>query len=269
LLDGLSTGEIASELGEKYGWSDKQELRLKAFLVQHKEDVQGLVRRVDQFLSNAVQLLGALALIPILAIFFLRDGESMADALIRLIFPPDNYERIRAIADELHIMLTRYVRAQALLRAFSFAFYSAAMLLLSFPHAIALGLLGGVLEFIPAVGWITTAAAIITVGIVSHSHWIWMAVLLGIWRIAQDYFIAPRLMGRRLEIHPLAAIFALLVGAEIGGIVGIYLAVPLMAAIRVIWRARASPGEVRQTDSIVGLTPLENGRSVSQELRES
>ena len=66
-----------------------------------------------------------------------------------------------------------------------------------------------------------------------------MAALLLIWRLAQDYFLAPQIMGRRLAIHPLAAIFAVLVGAEIGGIVGIYLAIPLMASIAVIWRVRS------------------------------
>jgi len=95
------------------------------------------------------------------------------------------------------------------------------------------------LEFIPAFGWMSTFAAIISVGVVNHSHWIWMAVLLGIWRLIQDYFALPRVMGRNLAIHPLAAIFAVLVGAEIGGIVGIYLAVPVMASMRVIWRACA------------------------------
>jgi predicted PurR-regulated permease PerM len=64
-----------------------------------------------------------------------------------------------------------------------------------------------------------------------------MAVLLSAWRLIQDYYTTPRIMGRNLKIHPLAAIFAVLVGAEIGGIVGIYLAIPLMASLRVIWRA--------------------------------
>jgi len=81
--------------------------------------------------------------------------------------------------------------------------------------------------------------AIVGVGVVNHLHWIWMAALLAIWRVIQDYFTYPRIMGRHLSIHPLAAIFAVLLGAEVGGIVGIYLAVPLMASMRVMWRARA------------------------------
>jgi predicted PurR-regulated permease PerM len=87
-----------------------------------------------------------------------------------------------------------------------------------------------------------------------------MAALLGIWRVIQDYFASPQVMGHRLKIHPLAAIFAVLVGAEI--VVGIYLAVPLMASMRVIWRVgageqteegyhRPSNGDVKSPSGLV------------------
>jgi predicted PurR-regulated permease PerM len=52
-----------------------------------------------------------------------------------------------------------------------------------------------------------------------------------------DYWIAPRVVGHELEFHPLLAIFSVMVGGEIGGIVGIYLSIPLVAALRVIWKA--------------------------------
>jgi len=193
---------------------------------------------VDHFLSDSAQWLGSALLIPVLAIFFLRDGDHIADMLIRLFFFPRHRPRIYALANELHVMLTEYIRAQVLLCGFSFLFYLSSMILLRFPHAFALGMLGGLLEFLPALGWITTFAAIVGIGVVNHLHWIWMAVLLGLWRVIQDYFLTPRVMGSHLKIHPLAAIFALLVGVELGGIVGIYLAVPLMASLRVILRGR-------------------------------
>jgi predicted PurR-regulated permease PerM len=249
LLDGLSTGDIATELRGKYGWSEEQEFRFRAFLARHREDIQGLVRLVDRYLSSVAQVLGWLFLIPVLAIFFLRDGDHIADVLIQMFFPRDRRTKIRAVANELHIMLTRYIRAQVLLCGISFVFYAAAMLLLRFPHAIALAVLGGLLEFIPAVGWISTFAAITSIGMVNHSHWIWMAVLLGMWRLVQDYFISPRILGRQLEIHPLAAIFAVLVGADVGGIIGIYLAVPFMASMGVIWRVCAGPERRYPCDS--------------------
>jgi predicted PurR-regulated permease PerM len=51
-----------------------------------------------------------------------------------------------------------------------------------------------------------------------------------------DYWIAPAVMGHELEIHPLLAIFTVMVGGAVGGIVGIYLSVPFVAALRVVWR---------------------------------
>jgi predicted PurR-regulated permease PerM len=115
------------------------------------------------------------------------------------------------------------------------------MLLLGFPNAIVLGVLAGILEFIPVAGWMTAAVVIVTAGALGHAHWIWMLVLLVFWRFLMDYAIAPRVMGHELEIHPLLAIFTLMVGGAVGGIVGIYLSVPLVAALRVIYRRFASP----------------------------
>jgi predicted PurR-regulated permease PerM len=148
---------------------------------------------------------------------------------------------LRSLADELHVMLQRYIRAKVILGGLSFFYCSIAMLLLGFPNALVLGVLAGILEFIPVAGWMTAAAIIVTAGALSHSHWIWMLALLVVWRMLMDYGIAPRVMGHELEIHPLLAIFTLMVGGAVGGIVGIYLSVPLVAALRVIYRRFAPP----------------------------
>jgi predicted PurR-regulated permease PerM len=108
-------------------------------------------------------------------------------------------------------------------------------LVLGFPYAIALGLLGGALEFLPVVGWIISAAAILTVGFLTHSHWIWMAGLLVLWRLVQDYVNSPRIMGENVKLQPLTVVFALMVGGEVGGIAGVYLSVPTVAVLRIVW----------------------------------
>jgi len=260
VLDRLSTGDIASDLRGKYGWSEEQEFRLRFFLAKHKEQIQHLIPALDRYLSNTALILGWLLLVPILAIFFLRDGDHIANALIQLIFPRERRATMRATAHELHLILTRYIRAQLLLCGLSFLFYSAALLLLRFPYAIALASLGGLLEFIPVVGWSSTFAVIVGVGIVNHSHWLWMAVLLAFWRVLQDYVATPRIMGQQLKIHPLAAIFAVLVGAQLGGIIGIYLAVPVMAALPVIWRMSVGEeperGDRRCADASADARPI-------------
>jgi len=261
VLDRLSTGDIASDLRGKYGWSEEQELRLRFFLAKHKEQIQRLIPVVDHYLSNTAIIVGYLLLVPVLAIFFLRDGDHIANALIKWSFPRERRATIRAAAYELHLVLTRYIKAQLLLCGLSFLFYFAALLLLRFPHAAALASLGGFLEFIPVVGWTSTFAVIVTVGIVNHSHWIWMASLLGLWRVLQDYFATPRIMGEELKIHPLAAILAVLVGAELGGIIGIYLAIPLMATLRVILcmssgEEQTGMGYGRRTDDSADVRPI-------------
>ena len=229
----LATGDAATDLANKYNWSQSREAQLKAFLVRHGPEIRDRMNSAEQLATAAC---GAVAVIPILAIFFLSSGEALANQLIRVISTETNYESFRTLAAELHAMLQHYIRAKVILGSLSFAYASAILLILRFPHAIALGVLAGILEFIPMAGWITAAATIVTVGVLTQSHWIWMAALLGVWRVLMDYWIAPRVLGHELEIPPLIAIFTLMVGATVGGLPGVYLSLPLVAAFRVIWR---------------------------------
>jgi predicted PurR-regulated permease PerM len=238
LTEDLATGEIAISIGNKYGWSDSQELHLKEFLQSHREQTLRSVQSAERFTSSA---LATLIVVPILAIFFLADGRHMAEAVIQAVSSGDDREALSEIATELNVGLKRYIRAKVILGVCSFAFYSTAMLLLGFPHAIALGFLGGLLEFIPVVGWMSSASAVLLVGFFTHSHLIWMAVLLGLWRVCMDYLISPRVVGENLEIHPLLVIFAVMVGGKIGGIVGIYLSIPLMVVMRVLFQRWMAP----------------------------
>jgi predicted PurR-regulated permease PerM len=235
LVADISTGEIATQLGKKYGWSEPQQQRLKSLLVQHQGDIEGLARGWER---HAFSALAGLVVIPILAIFFLSDGANMVDSLIRMLATNDNLEELRSLASELNSMLHHYIRAKVTLAGLSLVFFSVATLLLGFPHFLALGLLAGVLEFIPVAGWMISAVTIISIGAMTHAHWIWMAALVGLWRMLMDYGISPRVMGHELEMHPLLAIFAVMVGGAIGGIVGIYLSVPFVAMLRVVWRSK-------------------------------
>jgi len=235
LADGLSTGEVATRLASKYQWTDEQELRTRTFLLHHREDIQGIIDSAERLTST---LIGAIFVIPILAVFFLSSGPKLTDEAIRLFASRENYAVARSLADQLNNMLRSYIRAKVILCALSFLYCSAGLLLLGFPYAITLGVAAGLLEFIPVAGWMISATTIIGVGVLTNSHWIGMAALLGLWRILMDYWIAPRIVGHELEFHPLLAIFTVMVGGEIGGIVGIYLSIPLVAALRVIWKAR-------------------------------
>jgi predicted PurR-regulated permease PerM len=209
----------------------------------------------DGFLKTAMRsvytALEGLVVIPILALFFLGGGEKLAEQVVGLISTPSNGEGIRSLVAELDKTLQHYIRAKVTLALLSMLFSSAAMLLLGFSNAIMLGLLAGILEFIPVAGWMLAAGTILSLGFVFHAHWIWMLLLLLLWRLVMDYGISPRVMGHELELHPLLAIFALMVGGAVGGIVGIYLAIPLIAAARVIWRQSVVSAVSPATDSAI------------------
>jgi predicted PurR-regulated permease PerM len=237
LGDKVSTGEIANDLGSNLGWSDTQATRIRTFLQQHRATIESSVEDVGRFASTAV---AGILVIPILAIFFLSDGENLANQIIRLVSPKEKYAAMQSLAGELHVMLQHYIRAKVILGGLSLSYCSVAMLVLGFPNAVTLGVLAGILEFIPVAGWMIAAATIVSAGALANAHWIWMLALLLVWRVLIDYWIAPRVMGRELEIHPLLAIFTLMVGGAIGGVIGVYLSVPLVATLRVLYRRFAS-----------------------------
>jgi predicted PurR-regulated permease PerM len=63
-----------------------------------------------------------------------------------------------------------------------------------------------------------------------------LLVFLAGWRLVQDYVTSPRIMGRSVELHPLAAIFGVLAGGEIAGVLGVFLSIPVMASLRIVAR---------------------------------
>jgi predicted PurR-regulated permease PerM len=233
LMAEIKSGELAEDISDRYGLTESQEFQLKALMAEHQTDIQNALGGIGQLAATAIT---GLVVIPILAIFFLSDGANLANWLIRLVSRKDNFETVQSLASDLNSMMQHYIRAKVTLGGLSLVFSSIALLVLGFPHALGLGILAGILEFIPVAGWMISATTILSVGAFTHSHWIWMAVLLGLWRVLMDYWLAPRVMGHELEIHPLLAIFTFMVGGAIGGIVGVYLAVPIVASLRVLWR---------------------------------
>ena len=93
-------------------------------------------------------------------------------------------------------------------------------------------------DSVPGMGGpLVAGLAIITVTLLmSYQHWLVVLIFLVAWRLIQDYVSSPRIMGDSMELHPLAAIFGVMAGGEIAGILGIYLSIPVMASLRIVFR---------------------------------
>jgi predicted PurR-regulated permease PerM len=134
-------------------------------------------------------------------------------------------------------MLAHFIRAQLTLALLTLVMYSVVLGVMQVPYAIVLGTLGGVLEFIPVVGPLAGALTIVSVALLmGYPHWLILVIFLGVWRLIQDYVSSPRIMGESMELHPLAAIFGVMAGGEVAGILGIYLSIPVMASLRIVFR---------------------------------
>src|SRR5208282_4341758 len=226
--------DVPEILGARHGLTGPQRKWIQDWLARHRD----LIGRIFESGAASAGYVAASAIrlcaIPILAIFLLRDGRQMADDMIKAL-ESRGRTLVARILRRVDTMLAKYIRAQLALAGLSFVFYSISLLALGFPYAIALGLLGGVLEFLPVVGWIASAATMLTIGFLSHSQWIWMAGLVIVWRLLQDYVNSPRIMGDTLELQPLTVVFALMVGGQVGGLAGVYLSVPAVAVLRIVW----------------------------------
>jgi len=245
IVQGLSSGSTGATPWGGHVLSAAQQAWIQNWLARHHDLIAGVFERGAASAAYVAASAIWLFAIPILAIFILQDGRQITDAFI------ESVELRRAptlgtrILRRVDTMLGKYIRSQLVLAGLSFIFYTVSMLVLGFPHALALGLLGGVLEFLPVVGWIAAAAAMLTIGFLTHAHWIWMAGLVIVWRFVQNYVNSPRIMGDNLNLQPLTVIFALMVGGQVGGIAGVYLSVPAVAVLKIVWMeyfsARSSP----------------------------
>ena len=235
VLHGLSTGQVVSRLEAEHGLSAVQQLQIHDWLARHHDFIADVLKRSGAFAAHVGASAGWLLVIPVLAIFLLRDRQQIADVILKAVERQGQPTTLGKILRNVDVTLANYMRAQLTLAGLSFVFYSTALLILRFPYALPLAIVGGVLEFLPAVGWISSAAVILTIGTLVHAHWIWMAGLILVWRVVQDYVNSPRIMGRNLQLPPLVVLIAFMAGGQVGGIAGIYLSVPVVAVLRTAW----------------------------------
>jgi predicted PurR-regulated permease PerM len=190
-----------------------------------------------------------LLLAPVVAIFFLGNRTAFVDAVVDLFGRRGDRATARRTVHRVDDVLAQYTRAQLILAGLSAVFYIVSMALLRVPYAVALGIVGGALEFVPVLGWMIAAIAILVSAWLAHAHWIWLTALIIIWRLVQNLVNSPRVMGDRLQMEPIVVLFALMVGGEVGGLAGAILSIPLVAVLRIVWTEGAS----RETSSPVAL----------------
>jgi predicted PurR-regulated permease PerM len=238
LVERINSGQIVQDIGIEHGLTKNTRDQLSAFLKAHTGDLLKVAQRVGLRVAEAAQESWILVLIPILAGFFLKDGRVFSQVALSFVHSKPQREFLQGVINDMNLMLAQFIRAQLTLAALSWLAYASFLgLIMHVPYALMLGTAGGILEFIPVVGPLVASFLIIGVALLNgYEYWLIVGIFLIIWRLVQDYVVSPRIMGKSMELHPLAAIFGVLAGAEIAGVLGVYLSIPVMASLRIVWR---------------------------------
>ena len=229
--------------------------RINQYFMQHRmpegvvkavnNTILGLIEKGGEIASAAFEkMLGMiiflpwLVLIPILAFFLLKDADSFRRSALGML--PRGRLRWRGdeFFEDVNSTLASYIRAQLTACFLIGAICSVGFALIGLPSPLVLGLLAGILEFVPLVGPLIVAILAACLAFLHSGFGMAFIVLLflGVLRVVQDYVIYPRIIGTGIHLHPLAVILAILSGAELAGVAGVFLAIPVIAILTVSYR---------------------------------
>jgi predicted PurR-regulated permease PerM len=196
------------------------------------EDLPGLVVGVLSYIPWLI-------LIPILSFFLLKDVDTFRRSALQML-PRGRWRwRVDEFFQDVNSTLAAYIRAQLTACLLIGVICTLGFVVLGVPFPLVLGVLAGLLEFIPLVGPLVVgiiAALVTSFSPDTHTSAIWVVLFLGVLRVVHDYAVYPRLVSHGIHLHPLAVILAILCGAELAGIAGIFLAIPVVAIGTVSYR---------------------------------
>jgi predicted PurR-regulated permease PerM len=207
--------------------------------------VAGATRSIGRWLSHSFSHAGfliELILIPVLVFYFLTDGPALR-AELRLLAAPTWRPRLSRMAAHFDRVLDGYTRGQVIMCLLAWVLVTSGLLLLHVPHAFTLGLIAGITRAVPVIGPILGGVPLVLVCLLTTmSLPITLTLLVGFaaMHFLESKLLLPKIVGHEVDLHPVSVIVALLVGMEFFGFLGVFLAVPLAAVLKIVlteWHA--------------------------------
>jgi predicted PurR-regulated permease PerM len=199
-----------------------------------KDSLVFLKKAFASTLSFILALLGYL-LTPIYLFYFLKDLPLMKDTL-RNLTPERHRPHLSEKLGEIHELLSAFVRGQLSVCAILAVLYSIGLYFIGIDLAIATGTLAGITFIIPYFGTILGIVLSMTLALLKFHDVLHPLLCLGWFAIVQGIeggFITPRIVGEKVGLHPIVTILAILIGGQLFGILGMLLAVPVTAVLKV------------------------------------
>ena len=215
---------------------------LKRAIGENWRSIGGIAGYLVNSISTSGMLIIAwisnLVLIPVIAFYFMRDWDILVEKIDHLI-PRHIEPLVSRLARESDEVLAAFMRGQLLVMACLATIYSLGLWAAGLELALLVGLVAGLVSFVPYLGFIVgILAAVIAAFMQLHdaSLLLPIAVVFGIGQLMESMLLTPLLVGDRIGLHPVAVIFAILVGGQLFGFVGILIALPVSAVVMVLLR---------------------------------
>jgi predicted PurR-regulated permease PerM len=202
----------------------------------HIPAMSGLVESVLNGTAKAISLVLTVLMIPILTFYILKDYYVLNEKLLLLV-PRRYVPEVKEVMRRLSIVLGGLIRGQFLVCTILAAYYTVALTAVSVDMALLLGILSGFLNLIPFVGWLSSLGLTMFLTVLAGGKLIACISILGVYLVANlldNTLLTPRIVGKQMGISPLTIILALLAGGELLGFLGILLALPIMAMVKVL-----------------------------------
>nr|WP_306266355.1 AI-2E family transporter [Pararhizobium sp. IMCC3301] len=209
------------------------------FLKEGAGWLTGLLRSVWSGGQAILDIAGLFIVTPVVAFYLLYDWDRMM-AKVNSWLPRDNAEVIRTLANEINTALAGFIRGQGLVCLLLGGFYAIGLSLAGLNFGLLIGILAGLLSFIPYVGSIT--GFLLSIGVALVQFWpdylniALVAAIFAAGQFLEGNILQPRLVGRSVGLHPVWLMFALFAFGSLFGFVGLLVAVPLAAAVGVLVR---------------------------------
>ena len=229
LIRGLGSARVEEFLNE--GLSRFGELPMKALQFSSKF-IWGSISN----LFNIVLMFANLVIIPVVMFYMLRDFDSINAKLLRLV-PTRFQEKTKDVVLEIDQVLSRFVRGQLLVAGLMGVLYSVGLFLCDTPMSLSLGMMAGLVNLVPYLGLILGLVPSAVLTFIHTQEWLPVVGVVGVFAFVQaleGMFITPRVVGDNIGLHPVAVIFAVLLGGELFGITGMILGVPGVAVLNVL-----------------------------------
>jgi predicted PurR-regulated permease PerM len=215
-----------------------------AFLKVHGA---GMLGHVVPVIAGAATVIATFIIVPLITAYLLLDLDRLRGVLAAIV-PREKWHSAFAFLAEVDAVIGGFIRGQMIVALCVGILITIAMLLLHVPYAFLLGLLAGVTDLIPYVGAVMAFIPAFISALLVHGLGSAFLVLLAFVAIYEfeGHIIAPNVVGRQVHLSPFVVLLALLIGAELGGIVGMLVAIPIAGALRVLVRRVVGPAPWQQ-----------------------